>query len=71
MADCKFLEKCIFFNDQMPTMPSTAEMFKEHYCKDVHQECARFMVATQLDRTKVPKDMFPNEQERAVALIKG
>lgn len=71
MADCQMLPGCIFFNDKMQNMPSTAGLFKERYCRGNAADCARYIVATRLGREKVPTDIFPNDRIRAERLVKG
>ena len=69
MADCECLLRCIFFNDRMANMPSTAVLFKERYCKEDNSNCARYMVFKALGKAKVPPDLFPNMTERARQII--
>lgn len=69
MADCELLEKCIFFNDKMAGMPSMANIYKTRFCKGDFAPCARYRVAKALGREKVPPDLFPNQTERANALL--
>ena len=69
MANCEMLKKCIFFNDKMADMPYAAESFKENYCKDNFEICARYMVATGCGREHVPGDLFPNHERRAMLII--
>jgi len=71
MANCELIETCIFFNDQMPNMPSTAAVYKKIYCEQDFQNCARFMIFKAIGRESVPKDLFPNQKERAETIIKG
>jgi len=71
MANCELIETCIFFNDQMPNMPSTAAVYKKIYCEQDFQNCARFMIFKAIGRSSVPKDLFPNQKERAETIIKG
>ena len=71
MARCELIEKCIFFNDKMQGMPSTAATYKKIYCEQDFEKCARFMVAKALGREKVPEDLFPNQKDRAENIIKG
>lgn len=35
MADCATTPNCLFFNDKMAHMPSTAEMMKREYCRGI------------------------------------
>ncbi|HZV81114.1 MAG TPA: hypothetical protein VFF53_02990 [Geobacteraceae bacterium] len=71
MANCELTEKCIFFNDQMPNMPSTAAVYKKIYCDQDFDNCARYMIVKAMGREKVPGDLFPNQKERAENIIKG
>lgn len=69
MANCALTETCIFFNDKMADMPSMADMYKNRYCRIDHTSCARYRVFEVLGREKVPTDLYPNDGERATALI--
>ena len=69
MADCTLLAKCIFFNDKMASMPAAAEVLKKKYCLKDSSTCARFMVCSALGREKVPADLFPNNTDRAKAIL--
>lgn len=71
MSTCELIEKCIFFNDQMANMPSTADVYKRMYCKENSSECARFLVCKKLGRDRVPANLFPNETSRAQQLMAG
>ncbi len=71
MADCEMLTTCIFFNDKMANMPAMATLFKEHYCRRTPAACARLRIATTLGRPRVPADLFPNQDDRAKAIIAG
>ncbi|HAR45076.1 MAG: hypothetical protein A2X56_02805 [Nitrospirae bacterium GWC2_57_13] len=69
MADCELISGCIFFNSQMANMPGTAEIYKTTYCKGKHDECARQLVFKAVGKEHVPKDLFPNQAERAQRII--
>jgi hypothetical protein len=69
MPDCKLLDKCIFFNEQMDNMPAMLEVYKEKYCKENNKLCARFIVAETIGRKFVPRDLFPHQVERAYDII--
>ena len=69
MSDCQLIEKCIFFNDKMAHMPSMSEIFKMRYCRGDRTVCARFVVFRELGREHVPSDLYPNEMDRAIALV--
>ena len=69
MADCEFLEKCVFFNDKMASMPSTSDLFKLRYCKGNNSDCGRYLVRMALGTERVPQDMYPNHTEKARDII--
>ena len=69
MADCTLLATCVFFNDQMASIPSTAEIFKLKYCRGDNADCARFMVFSARGREHVPPDLFPNQLDIAQKVI--
>ncbi len=69
MAECVCLSKCLFFNDKMSAMPTTAERMKKRYCLGESAGCARYIVFSALGREKVPTDLFPHNVERAQALL--
>lgn len=69
MATCELVEKCIFFNDQMESMPSTANVYKKLYCEGNFGDCARFIVCKAKGRDKVPVGLYPNQKERAQILL--
>ncbi len=70
MSECELTTTCIFFNDKMADMPSMSSMMKSVYCQDKHETCARFQVVKAVGRAKVPADLFPNQLDRAVHVIK-
>ena len=65
MADCKFLTKCPFFNDQLNNMPAASDMMKKIYWHWNFAKCARYRVVIVLGRKKVPSDLFPGDSRRA------
>jgi len=67
--DCDRLQTCIFFNDQMANMPAVAELLKKQFCRGTFSDCARFQVAARLGGPNVPKDLFPQDRERALHLL--
>jgi hypothetical protein len=71
MADCECLNGCLFFNDQMKSMGSIKQMMKKRLCQGDNRTCARHMVFKALGKPHVPPDLFPNEIDRAAALIVG
>ncbi|HUI31294.1 MAG TPA: hypothetical protein VLX91_13880 [Candidatus Acidoferrales bacterium] len=70
MADCECLAGCPFFNDKMADMPGLTTLYKRSYCQGGEfAQCARYMVFKALGKPSVPADLFPNQVERAKALI--
>jgi hypothetical protein len=69
MADCECLERCVFFQGQMASMPATAEVARQRYCRGDYTRCARYVVYKALGREHVPGDLFPNELEIARQLV--
>jgi len=68
---CALIETCIFFNDKMSNMPSMANMYKERYCREDFNSCARYQVFDAVGRENVPKDLYPNEQDKVALVIAG
>ena len=66
---CKYMEKCIFYNDKMKDKPSAVAVFKKMYCLTDSTQCARYMVAEALGRENVPTDLYPNNKARALLCI--
>ncbi len=51
-------------------MPTTAEMAKNSHCRSSKFEgCARYIVAQALGVPAVPDDLYPDQVDRAHALI--
>lgn len=71
MTNCELLETCIFFNNHMANMPSTSDVYKKIYCQKDFEKCARHMIVQTLGRGTVPSDLFPNQTDRATAIIQG
>jgi len=46
-----------------------AEGFKRMYCFNINPKCARYMLLKELGPEKVPVALFPNEFEKAKAII--
>lgn len=71
MSKCELTATCIFFNDQMSNMPSTAAVYKKIYCEQDYSKCGRYMIFKAVGREHVPKDLFPNQADRAAEVIKN
>lgn len=70
MSQCPSLKGCPFFNDKMDNMPALANMYKDRYCTGKFTTCARYKVATEAGKDKVPSNLFPNQIDRVEALLK-
>lgn len=66
---CALTETCIFFNDKMASMPSMANMYKQRYCQEAFESCARYQVFKSVGRENVPKDLYPNEGDKVESVI--
>lgn len=65
MAACHFLEKCHFFNGNISETPSAASDLRIRYCYGGgHVACARYVVCKKLGEGSVPKNLFPDQQNR-------
>lgn len=69
MPECELTPGCIFFNNKMKDMPGTSNILKDTYCRRDFQDCAGFQVAQALGRPKVPPDLYPQQSDKAKALI--
>ena len=69
MSGCEMTEICIFFNDKMANMPSTAGMLKRKYCQGDFALCARYIACQALGADKIPADLTPSQSDRAKQLI--
>jgi hypothetical protein len=69
MADCVCLPKCLFFNDKMARMPTTAEHMKQRFCLGDPTSCARYKIFLALGREQVPPDLYPNNVQRAETIL--
>lgn len=67
--DCRNLDTCPFFLNRMKSMPATAELMKNRYCKDDYSSCARYLVSSTVGKKLVPEDLYPNQHERARRII--
>jgi hypothetical protein len=71
MPPCELTATCIFFNDQMAGMPSTAAAFKKIFCEEDFANCGRYLIYRAIGREHVPNDLFPNQSSRANGIIAG
>jgi hypothetical protein len=66
---CQLTETCVFFNGEMTNMPAATAVYKQIYCQDDFDNCARYYVLKALGRENVPADLFPNQILRAGKII--
>ena len=71
MADCELLKGCLFFNDKMPMETGMGKIYKGKYCQGDNSVCARYMVAKNAGREKVPQNLYPNMIDKANQIIKN
>ena len=69
MTKCECVDGCPFFNDRMNNMPRLAEQYKKNYCLGNFENCARYKVFKNLDKDRVPSDLFPNQHEKAEKIL--
>lgn len=64
---CPIFENCSFFNDQMANMPSMADHWKNYYCNDRYEECARYKVKQATGKSH--PTLMPNEDDKVDSAI--
>ena len=52
-------------------MPSTAAAFKNFYCEQGYDKCARYLVGNAIGFDKVPDNLFPGQRDLVETIIKG
>ncbi|HIJ78159.1 MAG: hypothetical protein OEY01_02490 [Desulfobulbaceae bacterium] len=68
--NCKLLEGCKFFSNELEHMPAFADKIKEQICLGDFSECARLAVVNILgDRKYVPNDLFPNQISKVKFIV--
>lgn len=70
MAECELLQRCSFIQGRINSTPATLEIFRDRYCKREFALCARFRVFRARGIESVPKALFPNQSEKAEAILK-
>jgi hypothetical protein len=69
MAQCECLPACPFFHDKIVSPDGLGAMYKQRYCLGDKSQCARYMVFTKLGKGNVPRDLFPNQVDKARKLV--
>jgi hypothetical protein len=71
MTECDLISTCLFFNDKVPDMPTTANYLKEKYCQGTFADCCRYRIYRRHGRNNVPRGLFPNDDEEySMTLLK-
>ncbi|MBU1172242.1 MAG: hypothetical protein KKD44_22015 [Proteobacteria bacterium] len=65
---CERLNTCSFFIDEMK-VESIANRFKSRYCLSCKEACAIYMVYSSMGTGATPRDLYPNEYDRALAIL--
>ncbi len=68
MPECEKLERCPFFHDKLAGMPAVADLMKQQFCLTDKSDCARYLLSSA--GYPVPCDLFPNDKERALSVLK-
>lgn len=72
MTKCRLTETCIFFNDEMENKPDIiTKSFKQRFCYGSYMSCARWQVYDAIGRENVPRDLYPNQDERVKGIIEA
>jgi hypothetical protein len=67
---CPMLSHCRFFSSKLRSMPVTADLAKDHYCRGQYTECARHIVRQALGpAADVPEDLYPSDVDRAQMIL--
>lgn len=70
MRVCEQIEECPFYNELMIEQPVMTGLYKVYYCLcEDHVKCARYMVRQALGDDRVPGNLYPNQKDKAQALI--
>jgi hypothetical protein len=65
---CELFDKCSFFINEI-RITSIALRFKERYCLSCKEACALYMVYSSMGQHYIPKDLYPNEYDRALNIM--
>ncbi|MBN1968287.1 MAG: hypothetical protein JXR48_11495 [Candidatus Delongbacteria bacterium] len=71
MAECECIAGCPFFNDKMKDTEGLGAIYKKKYCLGDKTICARYMVFKKLGKQAVPANLYPNQHDKANAIING
>ncbi len=65
---CELLINCAFFTEEMKN-ERIAEQFKQRYCDNCKDACARYMIARGAGLDFIPDYLYPNEYEKALEIL--
>jgi hypothetical protein len=71
MQECDLLAHCLFFAGRLANMPGTSEVIRRQYCTGAYTACARRMVRQARGAAGVPDDLFPDQRDKVVTLLRG
>ncbi len=70
MPYCELFDVCPFYNDEIDQHYSASiAAMRKRYCKKDNSKCARYNVFKALGRNRVPIDLFPNDEKRALVIL--
>ncbi|MBF0099860.1 MAG: hypothetical protein HQK77_03040 [Desulfobacterales bacterium] len=65
---CELLGSCEFFIFEMKNS-IMARHFKDRYCYNCKDACARYMIARSSGLDYIPRLLYPNEYDKALEII--
>jgi len=71
MADCEFINTCTVLDVHLAHMPLVTEVYKKMYCQENPGRCARIMVINAMEQNALPRELLPNQFDRAMSIIQG
>lgn len=69
MAQCELVQGCFFTMDFSNNLPAQLAVIKRTYCNQDFKQCARYIIAKNLDLGKVPDDLDPTDMEAVDLLL--
>ena len=70
MSDCKYLTGCSFYKENLEGSVFSSHL-KNTYCKDDFLNCSRLLLRHLAGKERVPSEMFPNDKDRAIEIIRS
>ncbi len=67
---CELLSCCEFFDFELKSS-KIADRFKQKYCNNCKDACARYMVARSSGLDSIPKGLYPNEYDKALQILEN